>query len=463
MAQTVYDERGNQLILSDRLGEGAQGAVFRVSKDTGRGLAVKALLDRTTGDVLQDPKMYKKYSRKINAVMALPQIKHVTLPLTLLREPYCGYVMRLMEGMVPFVRYLIPDHDIVDALKKSGGLLKRMRVLQKLAAILCDLHTHGVIYGDLSPGNIYVSALASDSEVWLIDLDNLAYASEVTSAIGTPCYRAPEVVAGLPNTFASDCYSFALLAYEYLTFSKPFAGTAAEEVQEDDFGDAVFEKIESGEMSYVHEQECNNQPLYGFSKDINLVMTPELAQLFLQTFGYVGRTDPSRRPSMRAWLRALERACNLLACCEQGHMHFGCTCFMCSEQEMKNSHVSYFSLCIYQKKRVFLDCDDENEENKGQLSLHELIYKKRFTIDKKAKKDTVIPIPWKVLDPLGRTHSPNAFELRIKKDECLVERVFDPNMCVSLKKSAVWKEKNGLRFTVAYRDFEFDFEMKKDD
>lgn len=144
-------------------------------------------------------------------------------------------------------------------------------------------------------------------------------------------------------------------------------------------------------------------------------------------------------------------------------MHFGCTCFMCSEQEMKNSHVSYFSLCIYQKKRVFLDCDDENEENKGPLSLHELIYKKRFTIDKKAKKDTVIPIPWKVLDPLGRTHSPNAFELRIKKDECLVERVFDPNMCVSLKKSAVWKEKNGLRFKVAYRDCEFDFEMKKDD
>lgn len=507
MDKLVHDDRGNSLMLSDCLGEGGQGAVFRVQRSTGHGLAVKARLDPKSGEILQDLSAYKKYRRKLDQIMALPQIAHLALPLSPLREPYCGYVMRLMEGMEPLSKYLKPDLDkepdpnkktgpnIKTALCKKGGLSKRFEILKDLSAILCELHSHGIVYGDLAPGNVYVSAKDADHEVWLIDLDNLAYATEVTSSVGTPLYRAPEVAMGKANSLGSDRYSFALLAYELLTFSKPFHGSITDEEPEEDFCDDTEARIESGECPYVHESDPANTPKYGFSPRLDLVMTPELEALFLQTFNANGRAEPNRRPSMYAWHQAFRAACDRLTECERGHAHLGHSCFLCPKSERSASCGQFYSLKGYLSLQAVLSPEEAPSAPRGRLgSLKQRllpppkkqekeepvevikdriqVYEKKFSYHKapkgqkpqKTSDSTTIQIPWYVLDPRkDLPYDATAFEVTLNEHGCGIERNFHPELHVDLIQKAPWPDMAGLQFQAVYQDRVFEFEMTKDE
>ena len=467
MDKLVHDDRGNAFTLSTCLGKGGQGVVFRVKRNTGYGLAVKAILDPVSGNILQDHGAYKKYMRKLNRIMALPQVAHIAVPLAPLHEPYCGYVMRLMEDMEPLSKYFRPDSDIKTTLCRNGGLSKRYEILKNLSAILCNLHSLGIVYGDLAPGNIYVSANDKDCEVWLIDLDNLAYATEVSSSIGTPLYRAPEIVKGKANSLETDCYSFALLAYELLTFSKPFNGSIMDEEPVDDFSDDIFERIESGECQYVHEPDSINIPKYGISEQLELVMTPELETLFLETFNLDGRSHPSHRPSMRSWYKAFQEASNRLIECERGHAHFGNSCFLCPEEDQSASRSQFYSLKGYLSVTALLSPDNSEDANSFEIvQTRTQVYEKRFCNNKtKKNKDSItIQIPWYVLDP--RKKSPygiSAFVLTLTKNGCRIEKAFNSELHVKLIKNATCSDMTGLRFQVTYKDRVFEFEITKDE
>lgn len=467
MEKLVHDDKGNSFSLSTCLGEGGQGAVFRVKRNTGYGLAVKVIIDPTSGDILQDHIAYKKYMRKLNQIMALPQVRHIAVPLAPLHAPYCGYVMRLMEGMEPLSEYLRSGPDIKATLCRKGGLSKRIEILKNLAAILCDLHSHGIVYGDLAPGNIYISANEKDYEVWLIDLDNLAYATECSSSIGTPLYRAPEISKGKVNSLEADCYSFALLAYELLTFSKPFNGTVMDEEPEDDFSDDIYERIESGSCPYVHELDSPNIPKYGFSRKIELIMTPELEMLFLQTFNSNGRLYPSQRPSMCSWYKAFRRASNCLVKCENGHAHFGNSCFLCSEEDRSTSRRQFYSLKGYLSVHALQSPDTSEDEEPFEIAKdRNLVYTQRFSNRKTEKKqDSItIPIPRYILEPTKKELSDTmAFQVTLKKHGCSIERVFNPELHVDLIQNATWPDMTGLKFRVIYKKRVFEFEMTKDE
>lgn len=467
MDRLVHDDQGNAFTLSTILGEGGQGVVFRVKRNTGYGLAVKAILDPASGDILQDHGAYKKYMRKLNQIMALPQVAHIAVPLAPLHAPYCGYVMRLMEDMEPLSEYLMPNSGIKATLCRKGGLSKRYEILKNLSAILCNLHSLGIVYGDLAPGNIFVSANDKDCEVWLIDLDNLAYATEVSSSIGTPLYRAPEIVRGKANSLETDCYSFALLAYELLTFSKPFNGSIMDENPVDDFSDDIYERIESGECQYVHEPNSINIPKYGISKQLELIMTPELEMLFLQTFNLDGRSHPSHRPSMRSWYKAFREASNCLIECERGHAHFGNFCFLCSGEDQSASRRKFYSLKGYLSIRALLS--PENSEDADSFEIiraRRQVYEKRFCNNKTEKnKDSItIQIPWYVLDPRRKPpYDTTAFELTLKKDGCSIGRVLNPELHVDLIQNASYPDMTGLKCRATYKDRVFEFEMTKDE
>lgn len=469
MDKLVHDDRGNSFMLSTRLGEGGQGVVFRVKRSTGYGLAVKAILDPVTGDILQDHAAYKKYMRKLNQIMALPPVAHIAIPLAPLNAPYCGYVMRLMEGMEPLSKYLEPNSDIRSTLCRKGGLSKRYKILKNLAAILCNLHALGIVYGDLAPGNIYISENDRDCEVWLIDLDNLAYATEVSSSIGTPFYRAPEIVKGKVNSLESDCYSFALLAFELLTFSKPFNGSILDEEPEDDFSDDIYEKIESGECQYVHEPDSTNIPKYGISEQLELVMTPELETLFLQTFDLDGRSYPNHRPSMRSWYKALLVASSYLVECGRGHAHFGSSCFLCPKEDQSISQGQLYTINGYLSISALLSPEDSEDETSVKVvETRKKVYEKRFSAHinktKKAGDSIAIQIPWYVLDPRKQAfYDTAAFELTLTKSGCSIERDFNPELQVDLIQNATCLDMAGLEIKAKYKDRLFEFEIAKDE
>ena len=472
MDALVYDKWGNSYTLGDCLGAGGQGTVFRVDRGAGRSLAVKAVLDNSTGGILRDEKQYSRYLRTIHRVRALPELPNLALPLAPLQKPCCGYIRRLMENMGEFGAWLRPAdrRDLGRSLSARGGLRKRLTLLRNLADVLDQLHSRGILYGDLSPGNIFVSTKEREAEVWLIDVDNLAYENDGARSIGTPSYRAPEVALGKPNTILSDRYSFALLAYECLTFSKPFEGTLLEEEPEDgdDFGGVIYERIEWGEAPYVHEPGTANAPLYGLSRDLKQVMTPELAELFLGTFGGQGRKHPRSRPAMGRWRDAFDDACGKLLRCGNGHTYLGQACPWCTEEERQAAGPVRRYRLEARRLAALIESPETAGEDSEEASVsiaREVLCTLRWSWEAEpgGRQTLAFPVPWKALGRRGPGADAAAFEIQSRRSGCTIERNYDPKLHVKIKRAGTGGDPAGLLFTAEYQGETVEFEVVKDE
>ena len=116
-------------------------------------------------------------------------------PLALVTQPQPGYVMELMDGLIPMTDLLqvateaLMADEGLSGFIKTGGLLRRLKMLARLARILAELHGRGLAYGDLSPENVFVSRSLEFAEVWLIDADNISSQSyESQNGLYTPDY-----------------------------------------------------------------------------------------------------------------------------------------------------------------------------------------------------------------------------------------------------------------------------------
>ncbi len=330
----VADEYGNQHQLSSELARGGQGVVYRT---TDADLAVKQPL-AANGEVDRASDLQKQF-QNVRCLPLPPRIP-ISLPLATLRdEP--GYVMPLLSEMEPFgafelsgevknelggeaiPQWLAGVKDKNTAFNllhyaKSGSTKHRLLVLAKSAAILARLHAAGLVYGDISPNNCFMGDGGSQ-EVWLIDADNLRFERvQGGNSIYTPRYGAPEIVQGIDQSRPrTDCWAFAVMAFETLSLVHPFIGQKVLDSDEDEDGwDAepeaqgvpagLDEQAYAGYMPYIDDQnDDSNRALSGLPR--RLVLTPQLARLFQETFG-AGRTQPWRRPSMAFWALELTRA-----------------------------------------------------------------------------------------------------------------------------------------------------------
>jgi eukaryotic-like serine/threonine-protein kinase len=101
-----------------------------------------------------------------------------------------------------------------------------------IALSICDaldyMHKHGVVHRDLKPENIMVGA---DDSIKLIDFGiamkedarRLTY-TEMSPALGTPDYIAPEQVKGQRGDQRSDIYALGVMLYEMLAGQPPYTG-----------------------------------------------------------------------------------------------------------------------------------------------------------------------------------------------------------------------------------------------
>jgi serine/threonine protein kinase len=113
----------------------------------------------------------------------------------------------------------------------------RLQVGRDIASALCYLHSKGIIYRDLKPGNI---GFDSNGTVKIFDfglsreMPDPGMAStcdapggerlyDLSGKIGTQRYMAPEVGCCLPYNQKADVYSLSLVVWECLSLVKPFA------------------------------------------------------------------------------------------------------------------------------------------------------------------------------------------------------------------------------------------------
>lgn len=318
----VRDIDGNPLELDELpIGKGGQGAVYRIRHTR---YAAKLAGPR------QDPGQGDSLAERLARLRWLPlEDLPISRPVKPLAEPHVGYVMDLLEDMVPIAELCEPpDGEMEPWYLAGGGLRRRLRLLARCASILAVLHGRGLVYGDISPGNILVSAAQDHEQVWLIDPDNIAIESSARSRIvGTRLYRAPEIVRRQTgNTTFSDAWSFAILAYQTLRGDHPLLGDlTGESLQYED-------DAERGLLPWTgHGTDARNRSAYGMPA--HAVLSSRLQALFRQNFED-GLNDPFRRPTAGVWAAALSGAADLTvtcpaAGCGQSYYAFGLHCPFC--------------------------------------------------------------------------------------------------------------------------------------
>lgn len=335
----VVDENGQKHQLTEKLGQGGQGAVWKTSDPN---IIVKMKIDSVTGEPVIDEAEYEKYKAGLDEVrtLDLPEGIHVAKVASILQKPYCGYTMRMLSNMKS-VKYWIRsfgENTVPPAFfRNTGGLRYRLKFLSKAAGIFAKMNYHSVVYADLSPDNLFVSVDNQAGQVWLIDADNMRYFFDVDKQIMTPGYGAPEVVAGGINTLESDEYTFAVLAHEILTLNSPFNGEMLSETgdgwDEEDDWDASSTSSSEEKSEYVpwiyDPNDTRNAVASGMGLSPDLVMTDKMKDLFYRNFSEEGQKNPASRPSMREWFEELRRAESLVISCE----HCRNTYFMKSQKK----------------------------------------------------------------------------------------------------------------------------------
>ena len=341
------DEYQNVHIQDKVLGQGGQGVVFR-TKDPD--LAIKLVTDES-GTPVTDEESVERYSKRIKRVrlLPLPENLNISVPAALLQNN-AGYVMQLLSEMVPFSHFWLdgksaenigpddipawlsamPENEAKKIVHyyRTGGLRRRLHALYKCASLLARLHGNGMVYGDISPNNIFISEGLDDSAVWLIDADNIRF--EITtggSVVYTPKYGAPELVQGKDGGRpSSDCHAFAVVAFYLLSLIHPFVGKKVDGTDEGDWadeendGEDVEDKAYAGLFPWVHDQDDDsNSSDSGLPR--SLLLTEKLITLFEGTFG-PGRTSPLLRPTIYHWPEALAQAADMTVTCPGCSMNY---------------------------------------------------------------------------------------------------------------------------------------------
>ncbi|GMO41066.1 MAG: hypothetical protein Pg6C_01870 [Treponemataceae bacterium] len=321
-----HDEYGNSYIvnLKNKLADGGQGCVYRTNIPN-----VLLKLATKDGSPLEDEESIKNQNEKYSNVMLLPIPENCRLaaPRALLRQAG-GYVMSLLDDMTGIDSLLANTvEELLPQYIKTGGARRRLELLGNAAGILSRLHGAGLVYGDISPGNTFVSSSPDFTETWFIDADNLCIQNKAGygGCAYTEDYAAPEIVKGLSCcTAASDVYAFAAMAFESLAMMKPFNGvwtgrTDSSEPAWDAEGapEAGTEgggKACLGELPFIDDPEDDtNRNEYGVRRDY--LFGSELARLFARTFSKEGRASPWERPAIYEWPKAFFRSADSTARC----------------------------------------------------------------------------------------------------------------------------------------------------
>ncbi|HEX5749777.1 MAG TPA: hypothetical protein VFZ09_26335 [Archangium sp.] len=312
--RVVTDENGTLHGLDQRLGEGAQGAVWL----TRNGRQIVKLFSRTRDR--------EGLRRQIAFVKRLDvRDLHVARPLSLLRPPDVGYVAEFLSDMVPIRQLIAPPRGspVERWYLDTGGLQRRLRLLAHAGEALAGLHARGLIYGDISHNNVFVSGPAEATEAWLIDLDNLRYDSDLAGAIYTPGYGAPELVSGTrgPSSL-SDAWSFAVLAFHTLTLIHPFCGDFVMEGEPELEEDAFAARVPWVD----HSTDERNRSSHGIARD--QALGTQLHALARETFEDSVQ-DILKRPGVARWVERLHLAADQTVRCTSCQQSFFVTAQTC--------------------------------------------------------------------------------------------------------------------------------------
>lgn len=134
-----------------------------------------------------------------------------------------------MEGDTPFlVQEFLGGEDLsaLIARREDMDLGERIKILVGVSVGLEYAHRSGVVHRDVKPANVRI---LENRMIKIMDfgiakaLDTPSIVTGTGITVGSSAYMAPEQVCGDPIDARADMFAFGVLAYELLTYVKPFA------------------------------------------------------------------------------------------------------------------------------------------------------------------------------------------------------------------------------------------------
>src|SRR6476646_10037988 len=201
-------------VVHDLIGRGASGAVWAATRiHDRRRVAVKVVAVGAPGvGVGADGDAAAAQAVRELAVLTRIDNPHVV-------RLHCA--TPLEDGRLALVLDLVDGGSLAAVVAGRGHLSagECVTVLAPIARAVADLHTAGVLHGDLSPGNVL---FAADGRPMLSDLGVARLTGErVEDVWATTGFVAPEVADGGQPSPAADVYALGALGWYALTGAAP--------------------------------------------------------------------------------------------------------------------------------------------------------------------------------------------------------------------------------------------------
>jgi serine/threonine-protein kinase len=135
-----------------------------------------------------------------------------------------------VENDVPYiVQEFLTGEDLDRKIKRNDPLpvVRKIEILMAIAEGLHYAHESQIIHRDIKPGNVRVT---DDGTIKIMDfgiaksLESESNLTQTGITLGTSAYLAPEQIRGEPVDRRTDVFALGVLAYELLTYRKPFRG-----------------------------------------------------------------------------------------------------------------------------------------------------------------------------------------------------------------------------------------------
>lgn len=207
--------------VSQKLGEGAMGAVYLAKRDdTQQRVALKVLHERT----LDNEETVQRFHREARVISMLshPNIVRVFVYGETKGSPYMA--MEFVEGTS--LSQVLRDGPISEKRVIAMG--------RQLCSAIGEAHDLGILHRDIKPENILLTNYRGrDDYVKVLDF-GLAKITGSNSNLtqsgivyGTPAYMSPEQAQALDLDPRSDIYSVGCTLYHMVTGDVPFEGKTA--------------------------------------------------------------------------------------------------------------------------------------------------------------------------------------------------------------------------------------------
>jgi len=308
---TIQTKNFKKVVVGDKLGEGGQGAVYRVDYD-GKAKALKWY----TGKKFKNPEKF--YANLENNIKVGKPTNAFLWPedLTDHDGEAFGYIMDVRPGdYKDFSRFLRGKESFASITAMTNAALH-------ITAGFDALHSKGYSYQDLNDGNFFINP--KTGAVLICDNDNVSESGKNSGIAGKARYMAPEIVVkhAKPNKY-TDRFSLAVALFILWTNNHPLEGKAAfppcMDANHDKkiYGENPVFIFDPDDKSNIPVQGLNNGAISRWP-----FLPAYLQEEFIKAFSKDALKNPANRIIEQEWLRIFIRMRAEVFKCPCGEVYF---------------------------------------------------------------------------------------------------------------------------------------------